>query len=194
MSTPIPACQAMASAPPSGSPDPLPTSPLETPLLLAHSSWRSPPPPILLLLSCSRALGQAPPVLSPIGSLAPASSAPSCPSPSEGCNIRFTIWGLSCYNNRRRLCCEEQLARSLCRPPPALPPSLQPSAPAWPLPSVCVYGDACPGLPCPGSVTGDCHFAVAGVNLVYELSHRVCACVQTHTLSLLHFPSTVCPH
>lgn len=59
LSTPIATCKAMASAPPSGSPDPMRTSPLDT-LLLAHSSLRSPPPPILLLLSCSTALCQAP--------------------------------------------------------------------------------------------------------------------------------------
>lgn len=73
----------------------------------------------------------------------PPSSAPSRPSPSRGCNIRFTIWGLSCYNNRRRLCCEEQLApcaasRAASILQPGRRPSLLPPSPSRPLPGVCV--------------------------------------------------------
>lgn len=118
------------------------------------------------------------------------SSAPSCPSPSGGCNIRFTIWGLSCYNNRRRLCCEEQLAPALpaCLP---LPPSLQPGrlpspppAPSWPLPSVwcgLVLNSAHPG--CDKYLSFGCHSEVSELDV--WASH---VCVWPAPVSAGFFP------
>ena len=184
--------QEVASAPSLRVPDPMPISPSDTPLLLACSSFGSPP----TLLIFSPVLD--PPDLSSIGSptlpLLP-SSAPSRPSPSPGCKIRFTIWGLSCYNNRRRLCREEQLAPCAARLPCCLHPcslvSYPPHRPQ-PQPGFLAVWCVCINVPRaspPAKVMWDCLFMVARVNMVYEL-HIVCA--RTHTLYLLHFPSTVC--
>ena len=208
LSTPTPTCKAQylrtlqwPQPPPSKFLDPMPIFPFETPLPLAYSSSGVPPPPTLLLLSCSSATCWAPPALSPIGSptlpLLP-SSAPSLPSSSGGCNIRFTIWGLSCYNNRRRLCCEEQLAPCAASIPAArsapLPATPQPQPGLFP---VCVFANVCPGLLPLGIVTCDCLFMVACVNLADEL-HIVCVCAcvctGTHTIFaafLLHRVSSL---
>lgn len=190
----------MASAPPSGFPDPMLPSPLETPLLPGHSSLRSP----AALPSVET------PALSPIGSLALpllSSSAPSCPAPSEGCNIRFTIWGLSCYNNRRRLCCEEQLAPGAARLPRCLRPcSLVGSPPRSPPPQpglfpvwcvrVCVHmcAQVCPARECDVGLSFHgcaCEFGVRASRCACVC---MCVCAQTHTPYLLRLPSAVCPH
>ena len=133
--------------PPSEFLDPKPIFAFETPhpWPVPHLGYLLLP---LLLLSCSSATCWVLPPHPTLPLLL--SSAPSRPSPSRGCNIRFTIWGLSCYNNRRRLCCEEQLApcaasRAASILQPGRRPSLLPPKPSHPLPGVCVYADGCPG-------------------------------------------------
>lgn len=121
------------------------------------------------------------------------SSAPSRPSPSRGCNIRFTIWGLSCYNNRRQLCCEEQLApcAASCAASilqPGRRPSLLPPNPSHPLPGVCVCTHM--GVQVGSgreSVTCDCLFMVVHVNLAEELP-IVCMCVHGHARCVCCIP------
>ena len=163
-------------------------SPLETPLLPGHSSLRSP----AALPSVET------PALFPIGSLALpllSSSAPSCPAPSEGCNIRFTIWGLSCYNNRRRLCCEEQLAPGAARLPRCLRPcSLVGSPPRSPPPQpglfpvwcvrVCVHmcAQVCPARECDVGLSFHGCACELGVRASRCACVCMCVCADTHAV------------
>lgn len=177
----------------------------ETSLPQAYS-FGVPPPPTLLLLSCSSAPCCAPPSprslpLGPRYCPSFLSPAPSSPSPSRSGNIRFTIWGLSCYNNRRRLCCEEQLAPCTASRAASIPaawsaPSLLLPQPQPGLVPVCVFASTRTGLLHLGVC---CVAAFSWLPVrIWWMSCTLCVCMHVcawaRMLYLLHFPCTMCPH